>query len=157
MEEIGRVELRTLQESDYQELKDSMIAAYENWPTAYWQEADILKLLRIFPEGQLAVMIDGKVAGCSLSIIVKYDLFDDGHTYREITGDYTFDTHNNKGDVLYGIDTFIEPDYRGLRLGRRLYDARKELCEQLNLKSIVFGGRIPRLIEYPDLSPREYI
>ena len=157
MEEIGRVELRNLQESDYQELKESMIAAYENWPTAYWSEEHILKLLRIFPQGQMAVMIDGKVAGCSLSIIVKYDLFDDDHTYREITGDYTFDTHSSKGDVLYGIDTFIEPDYRGLRLGRRLYDARKELCEQLNLKSIVFGGRIPRLIEYPDLSPREYI
>ncbi|MEZ4566667.1 MAG: hypothetical protein R2860_06770 [Desulfobacterales bacterium] len=29
----------------------------------------------------------------------------------------------------------------GLRLGRRLYDARKELCETLNLKSIIFGGR----------------
>jgi hypothetical protein len=24
-----------------------------------------------------------------------------------------------------------------------LYDARKELCEQLNLKAIVFAGRIP--------------
>ena len=157
MEDIGTVELRNLQTSDYEELKDSMIAAYENWPSAYWQEEHILKLLRIFPEGQIAVIVDGKVVGCSLSIIVKYDLFDDDHTYKQVTGDYSFDTHNKKGDVLYGIDTFIEPEYRGLRLGRRLYDARKEVCERLNLKSIVFGGRIPRLIEYPDLGPREYI
>ena len=115
MEEIGTVELRNLKESDYEELKDSMIAAYENWPSAYWQEEHIKKLLRIFPEGQIAIVIDEKVVGCSLSIIVKYDLFDDEHTYKEVTGDYSFDTHNSKGDVLYGIDTFVEPEYRGLR------------------------------------------
>lgn len=157
MEEIGKVVLRNLNECDYEELKDSMIAAYENWPTGYWRESHIYKLLKIFPEGQLTILIDGKVAGCSLSIIVKYDLFGDNHTYREVTGDYSFDTHNAKGDVLYGIDTFVKPEYRGLRLGRRLYDARKELCERLNLKSIVFGGRIPGLINYPDLTPREYL
>ncbi len=157
MEEIGTVELKNLEESDYDQLKDSMIAAYENWPSAYWQEEHIRKLLRIFPEGQIAITIDGKVVGCSLSLIVKYDLFDDNHNYRQVTGDYTFDTHNAKGDVLYGIDTFVEPDYRGLRLGRRLYDARKELCEKLNLEAIVFGGRIPNLHKYPDLSPKDYI
>lgn len=157
MEDIGTVELRNLQEKDYESLKGSMISAYENWPASHWSENHILKLLKIFPEGQMAVIIDGKVAGCSLSIIVKYDLYDDDHTYREITGEYSFDTHNTKGNVLYGIDTFIEPEYRGLRLGRRLYDARKDLCERLNLKSIIFGGRIPRLHQYPDLTPREYI
>ena len=38
---------------------------------------------------------------------------------------------------------FVHPDYRDLRLGRRLYDARKELCENMNLRGIVVGGRIP--------------
>jgi GNAT superfamily N-acetyltransferase len=33
---------------------------------------------------------------------------------------------------------FVHPDYHGLRIGRRLYDARKELCEKMNLKAIVF-------------------
>lgn len=157
MEEIGTVELRNLEKDDYESLKDSMIAAYENWPASHWEEDQILKLLRIFPEGQIAVFIDGKVAGCSLSIIVKYDLYDDDHTYNEITGNYSFDTHNARGDVLYGVDTFIEPEYRGLRLGRRLYDARKDLCERLNLKSIIFGGRIPELHKHPGLTPRQYI
>jgi predicted amidohydrolase len=60
--------------------------------------------------------------------------------------------------ILYGIDVFINSEYRGLRLGRRLYDTRKELCEKLNLKSIVFGGRIPNYKDYSDkLSPKEYI
>jgi predicted amidohydrolase len=59
---------------------------------------------------------------------------------------------------LYGIDVFIRPKYRGLRLGRRLYDYRKELCERLNLKGIIFGGRIPNYHQYSKtLSPRQYI
>jgi predicted amidohydrolase len=45
-----------------------------------------------------------------------------------------------------------------LRLGRRLYDARKELCEQLNLKAIVFAGRIPNYREHAKkMSPKAYI
>ena len=66
--------------------------------------------------------------------------------------------HDSEGDALYGIDIFVDPDHRGLRLGRRLYDARKELCEKLNLKSIIFGGRIPGYGEHSDtMTPPVYI
>lgn len=157
MEEVGRVEMRHLEEKDYEQLKAAMIAAYENWQSSYWSEEHIQKLLRSFPQGQIAISIDNKVIGCALSVIVKYDLFGDTHNYKQITGNYTFDTHTPKGDVLYGIDVFILPEYRGLRLGRRLYDARKELAEKLNLKSIVFGGRIPNYHTYSDLTPKQYI
>jgi predicted amidohydrolase/GNAT superfamily N-acetyltransferase len=158
MDEIGTIELRHLTIEDYEGLKESMIAAYENWPGAYWKRQHIEKLLKIFSEGQIAILVDDKVVGCALSIIIKYTHFGDAHTYNEITGNYTFNTHNPKGDVLYGIDVFIEPDYRGLRLGRRLYDARKELCENLNLKAITFGGRIPSYHKYAkEVTPKEYI
>ncbi len=158
MQEIGEVVLRHLNFEDYQGMKESMIKAYENWPGTYWREEQIEKLLNIFPQGQIAVLIDGVVAGCAFSIIVNYEHFGDSHTYKEVTGNFTFSTHNPKGDILYGIDVFISPQYRGLRLGRRLYDARKELCEKLNLKAIIFGGRIPNYHKYADeFSPKEYI
>ena len=39
-----------------------------------------------------------------------------------------------------------------------MYDARKELCEKLNLKAITFGGRIPNYHKYADeVSPKEFI
>jgi predicted amidohydrolase len=60
--------------------------------------------------------------------------------------------------VLYGIDIFIKSEYRGLRLGRRLYDYRKELTEKLNLRGIAFGGRIPNYYKHSTtLSPKQYI
>lgn len=157
-ETIKKIELRNLQIDDYKELKNSMIEAYSELENSYWKEHHIEKLLAIFPEGQLVVLVDGKVVGSALSLIIDYRKVIANHTYAQITGNYSFDTHNPQGEVLYGIDVFIHPKYRGLRLGRRLYDARKELCEQLNLKSIIFAGRIPNYIDYKEeLSPKQYI
>jgi predicted amidohydrolase/GNAT superfamily N-acetyltransferase len=155
---IENIELSFLSLEDYQELKDAMISAYTTMPEMYWRENQIKKLIDIFPEGQVVVKVNNQIAGCALCIIVDYDSFEDGHSYAEITGNYSFSTHTDDGDVLYGIDVFIKPEFRGLRLGRRLYDYRKELCERLNLRGVAFGGRIPNYHKYKDtLSPKEYI
>lgn len=152
------IELRKLTIEDYNDLKESMQQAYLDSGNGVWSRAKINDLLKIFPEGQLCIAVDGKVVACSLSIIVDYDIFGDNHTYEKITGKYTFSTHTPLGNVLYGIEVFVHPEYRGLRLARRLYEARKELCELLNLESIIAGGRLPGYHEYADrLTPRQYI
>lgn len=155
---INKVELRNLEIEDYKQLKSSMIQSYPEMANSYWESKDIERLLGIFPEGQLVILVDGKVVGSALSLIVDEKLVDKKHNYQQISGDYTFSTHTKTGEILYGIDVFIHPNYRGLRLGRRLYDARKELCEQLNLKAIVFAGRIPNYRQYAKkMSPKVYI
>ncbi|MCB0431191.1 MAG: bifunctional GNAT family N-acetyltransferase/carbon-nitrogen hydrolase family protein [Flavobacteriales bacterium] len=156
--EIKKIELRNLTVDDYAQLESVIRAYYSTWENSYWKPHHIEKLVTLFPEGQLAAVADGKVVGCALTLIINHEDFEDDHTYREITGNFTFDTHDPDGDILYGIDVFVDPKYRGLRLGRRMYDARKDLCEQLNLRSIVFGGRIPNYAKYAtELSPKEYI
>jgi len=158
MKEIENIELTFLSLDDYQELKEAMIESYANLANAYWSAKHIKSLIDRFPEGQVVIKINNEIAGCALSIIVDYSKFDGQHTYKEVTGNYTFKTHTSEGDILYGIDVFIKPEFRGLRLGRRLYDYRKELCERLNLKGIVFGGRIPNYYKHADkLSPKQYI
>ncbi|MEP7236526.1 MAG: bifunctional GNAT family N-acetyltransferase/carbon-nitrogen hydrolase family protein [Ferruginibacter sp.] len=155
---INKIEISNLDITHYKQLLEVMKAAYINWTGSYWSETVIEKLISKFPEGQFVIIADEKVVGCALSIMVKYDDYGDDHTYKQITGNYTFSSHNEKGDVLYGIEVFIHPDFRGLRLGRRLYDARKELCEKLNLKAVVFGGRIPNYHTHAaELKPKEYI
>lgn len=158
MIDSAKIELRNLQVKDYEELKVSMIKSYHEMSEEYWSKSDIKTLVKKFPEGQFCIIIDNKIAGCALSIIVDYDKLDDNHTYDDIIGGDNFTTHTRDGDVLYGIDVFIHPEYRGMRLGRRLYEARKELCEQLNLKAIIFGGRIPNYSTYAEeLTPKKYI
>ncbi|WP_347173790.1 carbon-nitrogen hydrolase family protein [Polaribacter uvawellassae] len=158
IQNIENIELQFLTLDDYKALKKAMIEAYATMPDSYWRESQIKALIDKFPEGQVVIKINRELAGCALSIVVDYDSFDDKHTYEDITGKYTFDTHKEDGDVLYGIDVFIKAEYRGLRLGRRLYDYRKELAEKLNLRGIAFGGRIPNYHKFEStLSPKEYI
>ncbi|MDX1350388.1 MAG: carbon-nitrogen hydrolase family protein [Putridiphycobacter sp.] len=158
IENIENIELRFLTIEDYQELKLAMIEAYSSMPDSYWKESHIQALIDKFPEGQVVIKINDQLAGCALSIIIDEDKFDEFHTYKDVTGNYTFNTHDINGDTLYGIDVFIKSEYRGMRLGRRLYDYRKELTEKLNLRGIAFGGRIPNYHKFAsEMTPKEYI
>ena len=66
--------------------------------------------------------------------------------------------HHRQGDTLYGIEIMVDPEFRGMRLARRLYDARKALCRELNLQRIIVGGRIPGYAQHANaLSARDYI
>ena len=154
---VSKTEVRRLELAEYNGLLESMRMAYPDWSGAYWSKGAIEKLLTIFPEGQLGVYVDEKIVGCALSLIVDLDEIGVNHTYAEVTGNYTFNTHKPDGKDLYGIEVFVHPDYRGYRLGRRLYEARKQLCETLNLRSVVFGGRIPNYHKHSQLSPKDYI
>jgi predicted amidohydrolase/GNAT superfamily N-acetyltransferase len=158
MQDIENIKLEYLTLNDAHELKEAMIMSYDTLSDSYWKENEIKALVDKFPEGQVVIRIDGEIAGAALSIIVDYEKFALHHTYSEITGNYTFNTHTDNGNILYGIDVFVKPKFRGLRLGRRLYDYRKEVCEKLNLKGIAFGGRIPNYHKYAkEISPKEYI
>ena len=152
-----RLKLRTLTVSDYEAVKNIMQVVYADAGGA-WTQREFRNQLTAFPEGQIGIEVDGQVVGVALSLIVDYARFGDRHTYDQITGDGRFDTHDYDGDVLYGTDLFVDTNHRDMRLGRRLYDARKELCESLNLRSIIVGGRIPGYHKYKDtMPPRQYI
>ncbi|OON69741.1 bifunctional GNAT family N-acetyltransferase/carbon-nitrogen hydrolase family protein [Hymenobacter sp. CRA2] len=149
--------LRTLRRSDYKAVRDIMDQVYSNMEGA-WAQDEYNNLLRKFPEGQICIEDNGRVVAAALAIIVQYSDFGDRHTYTKITGNGKFDTHNPDGDTLYGVDVFVDPEYRNLRLGRRLYDARKELCENLNLRAMVAGGRIPGYAQYAsEMTPQKYV
>ena len=155
---INKVQIRNLQIEDYVQLSQSFTRVYSDGSDVFWTREQIQKLIKIFPEGQIVTVVDDKIVGCALSIIVDYDKVKNDHTYAQVTGKETFNTHNPKGNILYGIEVFIHPGYRGLRLARRMYEYRKELCETLNLKAIMFGGRIPNYHKYADkMRPKEYI
>ncbi|MBA6253902.1 MULTISPECIES: carbon-nitrogen hydrolase family protein [unclassified Colwellia] len=156
--EANSVTVRHLTLQDMTELRKASESVYLNKELATWNEPTVKALLTKFPDGQICVVVDGIVVGCAFSLIIEYADFGDEHTYSEITSNMTFDNHDPKGDSLYGIEVFIHPDYRGLRLARRLYDARKELCENLNLRAIVAGGRMPNYAQHSDkMSAKQYI
>ena len=152
-----RLVLRHLTLDDYADIQRLMNVVYAEEGGA-WTKQQFIAQLNRFPEGQICIEDNGKVAAGALSLIVDYAKFGDRHTYDAITGGGYITTHDPDGDVLYGMDVFVDPEYRGQRLGRRLYDARKELCENLNLHAIVAGGRIPGYAKHAaEMTPQKYI
>ncbi|MGV6807665.1 MAG: bifunctional GNAT family N-acetyltransferase/carbon-nitrogen hydrolase family protein [bacterium] len=152
-----KLDLRNLDLDDYDDIKELMDAVYPGLGGA-WPKKKFKSQISQFPEGQICIEDRGKVVAAAFSVVVDYDKFGDSHTYDEITGNAYLTTHDPQGDVLYGVDVFVSPDYRDMRLGRRLYEARKELCENLNLAAIVAGGRIPNYQDYAaEMSPQAYI
>ena len=98
-----------------------------------------------FPEGQFLAEYDGRVVGYCATFRASEEIALAPHTWRSITGNGYASRHDPAGDWLYGMEVGVDRDFRGLRIGRRLYDRRKQLCVKLGLKGIVFGGRLPGL------------
>ena len=156
--EQHRLILRQTQMSDYEDVARIMDKVYPGGLDGSWTRAQFKSQIKRFPEGQLCIEDKGQVVAAAISMRVKYSRWGHEHKYWDIVGNGYLTTHDPKGDVLYGVDVFVDPDYRDLRLGRRLYDARKELCENLNLRKIVVGGRIPGYHKHQDeLSPQQYV
>ena len=149
--------IRGLKREDYPQIKQIMDRVYADMSGA-WKPEEYNALIDTFPEGQICIEDKGRVVAAAHAIRVSADDFESRHTYDDLIDGGKMTGHDPDGNALYGIDVFVDPDYRGLRLGRRLYDARKELCETLNLKSIIFGARMPGYAKYADaISPADYI
>jgi len=149
--------LRNLAPDDYPQLKTLMDAVYDDIGGA-WPKHTIDKLIGEFPDGQILIEDDGHIVGVALSALVNYDAFSNPHKYDDLIGHREVILNDAGGDALYGLDVLIDPAYRGHRLGRRLYEARKELCRSINLRSILAGGRIPSYHQYAaEMPPTEYL
>jgi len=150
------IRVRPMTIEDYDSLVAMQLACFPGMQP--WAREQIENQLAIFPEGQLVVEYEGEIVASSSSLIVDFDLYEDWHDWKVIADEGYIRTHDDEGDTLYGIEIMVHPDYRGLKLARRLYDARKTLARERNLQRIIIGGRIPNYHEYADrMSAREYV
>ncbi len=112
-----------------------------------------------FPEGQFVVELGDEIVGHAATFVIGGDVALQPHTWMEITGNGFASRHDTDGDYLYGMEVAVDPDIRRTRIGQRLYNARRELCEYWGLKDIVFGGRMPGYarVKAKVGSPEEYL
>ncbi len=152
----NKVEIRHIVESDIDRLLELQRICFPGMEP--WKHEQIVSHLKIFPEGQFCVSYDGEIIGSCSSLIVNFDEYDNQHTWDEITDEGYITNHNPDGENLYGIEVMVHPEFRRMKIGRRLYEARKDLARELNLKSILIGGRIPNYQKHAkEMSPRQYV
>ncbi|MCB9729092.1 MAG: GNAT family N-acetyltransferase [Deltaproteobacteria bacterium] len=136
-----RLVIRTLSLDDLdaiQELHRRCFPGMEPW----WRRQLSAQIER-FPEGQIGIEMDGRLVATSSSLIVHGESWEGAHTYDEASDGGHIGTHADDGDTLYGIDIAVDPEFRGMRLARRIYDARKALARERNLRRIFIAGRMP--------------
>lgn len=145
---IEEEDLREVAALSYRCFGPDMSLSYENMQSQF----------EIFPEGQVLAEYESKIIGCALSLIVNFDEYGDDHSYEEISGNGYIRNHNPDGVNLYGIEVGVDPDYRQLKIGKKLYEARKKICREHNLKSIMIGGRMPHYYKYAEvMTAEEYV
>ena len=151
-----KIVVRRLSLDDFDALVEMQRKCFRGMET--WNREQIASQIAIFPEGQLCVEIDGQLAASSCSLIVEHDPALEWHNWRAVSDDGYIRNHKPKGDTLYGIEIMVAPEFRGMKLSRRLYDARKVLCRQKNLARMIIAGRIPGYHKRADtMTAREYI
>lgn len=158
--DLGKFEkeliVRQLRMEDYDRIAEIQRQSFGGMPP--WTREQFASHLRIFPEGQIGIEYDGQLVASSSSLILDFGMYDRQHTWGEITDNGMIRNHNPAGNTLYGMEVMVHPDFRGMKLARRLYDARKDLARRLNLMSIAIGGRIPGYHKYASkMSAREYV
>jgi ribosomal protein S18 acetylase RimI-like enzyme len=123
-----------------------------------WRRDQIASQLEIFPEGQLVIELEGRIVASASSHIVDSSTHSDWHDWKRSTDDGYIRNHDPKGDMLYGIEIMVDPEFRGMKLSRRLYEARKDIARSRNLTGIMIGGRIAGYSQYADqMTAREYV
>lgn len=122
-----------------------------------WTEEEFRAQIETFPEGQLGVERDGKLVAASTSVVVDGEVYEENHDFDEASGDGKLENHDPSGDTLYGLDIVVDPDFRGHRLARRLYEERKELVHRLNLRRILIAGRLPGYADSGERAIDDYL
>ncbi len=151
-----RIIIRNVEEKDLDEIVALTKTCFPEMEP--WTREHLKSHIDIFPEGQICVEYEGRIIGASSSLIIDFNEYEDRHTFDEITDDGYITNHDPEGKHLYGIAIMVHPDFRGLHIGTRLYDKRKELVRRLNLESFLVGGRIPNYHNYADkMSASEYV
>lgn len=139
----GRLSIRNATLRDVPALAALVARVYEGSNIPSYSEGALNGQINNFPIGQLVAVYDQEVVGYCASFRISGRIALKPHTWVEITGNGYASRHNPEGEFLYGMEVCVDQNFRGYRIGQRLYNARKQLCQDLGLKGIIFAGRLP--------------
>ena len=147
--------VRQLRIEDYDGVVSLQLKCFPGMKT--WNKEQFESQISIFAEGQVGVEYEGRLVASSSSLILNFALYSEWHSWKEIADSGYIRNHEPNGNTLYGIEIMVDPEFRRLKLARRLYNARKELAKKYNLMRIILGGRIPGYTNHAhEMSAREY-
>ena len=148
--------IRQIRMEDYEQIIAIQVKCFPGMKP--WTREQMRSQLDIFPDGQICLEYQGRIVASSSSLILDFAMYSDWHSWKEIADAGFIRNHDPNGNTLYGIEIMVDPEFRGMKIARRLYEARKRLARERNLMRIVLGGRIPGYAKHKDaMTAREYV
>ena len=149
----GTARVRPARVTDYAAIRTLQRQAHSNGTEYSLPQLESQR--HAFPEGQLVAERDGEVVGAASSLVVQWDDFLLDPTWKSVTGDGYFSTHDTKGRTLYGAEVVVDLARRGAGVGRVLFQAQRRLCRRLNLRRIISAVPLGGYHEFRDEMPPE--
>ncbi|HEY1040779.1 MAG TPA: bifunctional GNAT family N-acetyltransferase/carbon-nitrogen hydrolase family protein [Bacteroidia bacterium] len=151
-----KIRLRQIKRSDYPGIVKLQLKCFPGMKP--WSDQQFNNLISIFPEGQICILMENEIVASCSSLIIHSANYSETSSWNELTDNGNISNHSLEGDTLYGMEIMVNPEYRGMKLSRRLYDARKNIAKHFNMKRILIGGRLPNYIKYyKKLNINEYV
>jgi GNAT superfamily N-acetyltransferase len=154
----GKIEAISAKDVEFSRINrflDQVMKVEESaWPEELRASREkFLSRLTIFPEGLIALKINDQIKGVSTSQISYFSYYDssgnENYTWENLTDNGTIkSTHDHAGNALYIISIGVSEDVQGQGLGGKLLDEQKKLAQDLGLKYLFLGARIPGYKSY---------
>ncbi len=159
MENSSDLKFELYQAFYYDDLKEIMQVCFndlkgQNYST--FEEIEIMSSL--YPRGQIICTYKGKLIGANLSRIVPFDRYKENHTQLMCSDQNLFIDDAINGDSVYGLDVFVHPEYRYLKVGKTIVEKFIQNVYEDNFKCMMGISRIPDYIQYKnELTCEEYV
>lgn len=129
-------------------------------PELLWQLHHLKGHRELFPTGQHVAVKGGTVIGSSTCMILSESNWQEHADWEATTGGHNLAKHDPQGTTLFGVDISVHPEFRGLGVGKALYQARFAVVQSCQLARFGTACRMPDFrsasISFPGLTPEEY-
>lgn len=127
---------------DFGAIQDLCRRVYPTVPP--WGGEQLASHIRVFPEGQFTAeeVSTGRLVGMAAGLIILWNDYEFDVTWRDMTARGMFTNHNPSGRTYYGAEIMVDPETRGMGVGKAIYAARRKLVERLGLLRIRAGARL---------------
>lgn len=136
----GTVRVREMRLEDYAAIRALQRDAAPHLPAWGLKQFECRRIA--FPEGQMVADIGGTIVGLASSLVVRWDDHGMAHTWKSITAEGYFTTHEPKGGTLYAPELLIDERRTSFNTARALMQARRRLCRRKNLCRIIAPVRM---------------
>ena len=136
----GHLRVRQARLEDYAAIRALQREAAPHLPGSSLKQLESQRLA--FAEGQLVVLGPDRIVGSASTLIVDWNDHAQAPSWREATGDGSFNTHDASARTLLCAE-LLAAEGRGPGVARSLHRSLRRLARKLNLRRIVAPARMP--------------